>query len=239
MNRVHPRVRLLVLFAAITAALLWVGFPALGGDPCQMTGMGFFEPKPLTGPGAFPEDGTNTISLPFATEAGIEFALDLINDIGGPDCANSANPVLSIARYLKSTAGLQAYTGCAGVNFPLDRGVAYQVKVDTNVNYDIVGMHRPGCPITFTGPGVFPEDGTNLYSHPYHAISETASELIAEIGGALCSATGPVVSIARYIKASAGLDAYTGCAGIDFGLIDAEAYYIKVDSDVQFTPTHM
>jgi hypothetical protein len=201
--------------------------------------MGFKLNYPLTGPGAFPEDGTNTISLPYNQQTGLATAADLIADIGGADCANSADPVLSVSRYNKGAAGLVTYTGCAGVAFALVSGEGYQVKVDTDTNYIVVGSHKPGFAVTLTGPAAFPEDGTNIFSYPYHSTSGAAADLIADIGGADCAnAADPVLSVARYNKGAAGLIAYTGCAGISFPLTAGEAYYVKVDTDVPYVPSH-
>ena len=85
----------------------------------------------------------------------------------------------------------------------------------------------------------FPEDGTNVYSYPYHATASLAADLITDIGGADCAnAADPVLSISRYDKATAGLDPYTGCGGTNFSLNAGEAYYVKVDTDVPYVPSH-
>jgi hypothetical protein len=201
--------------------------------------MGFKLNYPLTGPAAFPEDGTNTIALPYNQQTGLATAAELITDIGGADCANTANPVLSVSRYNKATAGLDTYTGCAGIAFPLVSGEGYQIKVDTDTNYIVVGSHKPGFVVNLTGPAAFPEDGTNLFSNPYHSTAADASGLIADIGGADCAnAALAVLSVSRYNKATAGLEAYTGCAGISFPTTAGESYYIKVDTDVAYVPSH-
>ena len=228
-----------VVMCAVVAGLVctWIGLQA--GAPCT-SGMIFSIKKDLTGPGAFPEDGTNPLSLPYKFQQGLTNASGLLDDIGGAACDGSG-PVLSIASYVKTAAGLEdVYTGCAGPNFLLDMGKAYFVKVNTDFTYYIVGAHSPGCVIPLTGPGAFPEDGSNLYSHPFHGVSTVASELVDEIGGPACDGSGPVLSIARYVKAVAGLeDVYTGCAGPNFGLQAGEGYYVKVNANVDFVPMHL
>ena len=74
--------------------------------------------------------GTNTLALPDNRQAGVNAASSLMNDIG---LANVTN----VQKFLKTTDGLQVYTGRkgAGPDFALVPGEAYFVKMATTVNY--------------------------------------------------------------------------------------------------------
>ena len=129
---------------------------------------------------------------------------------------------------MKKTTFWVAALGCVAL---LVSGGLFASNMGFKLNYSLTGPVATGNPLT-------EEDGTNLYSYPYHSTATGAAALIADIGGATCDATGPVVSIAQYVKAGAGLSAYTGCAGTSFGLVAGEAYYVKVDADTLYVPSH-
>jgi hypothetical protein len=195
--------------------------------------MGFKLNYPLTGPGAAPIDGTNTIALPYNQQTNLLDAEDLLADIN----ATAGSPVVvSLARFVKATGGLEAYTSSGGVNFPLVPGEGYRVKVSAPVNYIIVGSHDPSLVVNLTGPGVAPVDGTNVFAFPYHGIASNADELLQEINGQAGAAA--VVSIARFVKATGGLEAYTASGGVNFPLVPGEAYRVKVGQNVAYQPDH-
>lgn len=203
--------------------------------------MGFKLNYQLTGPGAFPVNGTNTISLPYNQQSGLLSAEDLGNDVGGFN-AGGGGPVLQVAKYIKATDGIQSYTGGTGTDpdFGLDPGVGYRIQVNTDTSYIIVGSHKPGFAVALTGPGAFPVNGSNDYSYPYHSTSTTSQELGNDVGGFSAGGGGPVLQVAKYVKSTDGLQSYTGGTGTDpdFALIAGEAYVIQVNTDVNYVPSH-
>lgn len=208
----------------------------LAASLVMASNMGFKLNYQLTGPAAAPENGTNTIALPFNQQTGINTAADLAADIN----ATGPGQVVQVSRYVKSTASLNSYvtTGADPVGFALVPGEGYRVQVDGNVNYIIVGSHDPGLGITLTGPAAAPENGTNTYTYPYHSIASNAAELAAEIDAA--GGVGTVVQVSRYVKSTASLSSYvtSGADPTGFALVPGEAYRIQVGSDVTFTPAH-
>lgn len=175
--------------------------------------------------------GTSTLGLPFHQQTNLEDAYDLILDL------NAAGPgtVVSVARYITSTDGLEIYYGTSGTAFPLAPGEGYLVKVNGTIDYIVVGSHNPVAIITFPGTAAGSRTGTTLYAPPYHTTLANAFGLIGELNAA---GPGTVVSVARYIKSTDGLEIYYGTSGTAFPLVPGEAYYVKVDGTINLTPSH-
>ena len=208
----------------------------LAGGVLVASNMGFKLNYLLDGPGGNGSaSGTSTVALPYYQQTNLNNAEDLINDIN----AVAGTPVVaSVARFVKSTDGLEAYTGFSGVNFLLVQGEGYFVTVNATVNYIVVGSHNPSLVINLEGPGGAraSASGTNLWSYPYHSTKGFAEDLIAEIDGAAGSSV--VDSVARFVRTNDGLEAYTGFSGVNFPLQAGEAYFITVNADVSFLPAH-
>ena len=57
----------------------------------------------------------------------------------------------------------------------------YLLGVQSSGPYIIVGSHDPSFEVRFKGPECAAGSGFQRYAHPYHAVSETAGEFLAEI----------------------------------------------------------
>ena len=178
------------------------------------------------------KDGTNVIALPDNRQTGMNLASQLQTDIGGTGVATN------VQKFIKASNIYQIYTGVKGsaADFSLAPGEGYKVKVASNVNYIVVGSDDPSIayPLQATAAGVS-KDGTNFYAYNYHQTSTSASALQTEIGGSAVA-----TNVQKFIKATNLLQVYTGIKGsaADFPLVPGEAYFIKVASNVNFTPSH-
>ena len=173
--------------------------------------------------------GTQTIALPYNQQTGIDDAKDLIDDVNA-----SGGTVGSVSNYLSASDSLQTYTGSAGTAFALESGKGYVIKMNTGTDYVIVGSHDPGLGLNLLGPADS-ASGTTLYSYPYHSTSADAKALIDELNVVQAAVAG---SISQYLSASDSLQTYTGTAGVAFALTPGNAYYIKVNDTISYTPSH-
>ena len=174
--------------------------------------------------------GTSTLALPDNRQAGINLASNLINDIGLVNVAN-------LQKFIEGTDGLQIYTGrkgSPGADFSLAAGEGYFVKMNTTVNYIVVGSHDPSFQHSLNAAGAGSASGTNMFSYPYHSTATTASALQNDIGLA------NVTNVQKFLKATDGLQVYTGRkgSGADFALVPGEAYFIKMGTTVNYIPSH-
>lgn len=88
-------------------------------------------------------------------------------------------------------------------------------------------LHRPGPT----------SSGNNTVGLPYRPKPgmTTAKTLMDDIGSASVS------SVSRYIESSGALETYTGRAGTpnqNFALVRSEAYWVKMITTVNYTPSH-
>jgi hypothetical protein len=204
---------------------------ALTGSALVASNMGFKLNYTLNAAqGGVSADGTNTISLPDNRQTGMVNASNLIVDIGTTN-------TFSLARYIKSSGSFQSYKAVknGGADFPLAAGEAYYVKMNTTVNYIVVGSDDPALPYVFNAAqaGVS-ADGTNFYAYNYHQTAATASGMVTDIGAA------NTFSVARYIKSSGAFQSYKQVknGGADFPLVPGEGYYVKMNTTVNYTPSH-
>lgn len=197
--------------------------------------MGFKLNYPLiTGDGGVTSaSGTNTLALPFNQQTDLVDAFDLIQDI---NTTAGSGAVVQLVEFLPASDGLNPYDGQSGSAFPLTPAQAYQVQVNTNVNYIIVGSHDPGLVVNLTAPGPNSASGTNFYAYPYHSVAADAFELITEINSA--AGSNAVVQIVEFLPASDGLNPYDGVAGSAFPLVPGQGYQVQVASNVSFVPAH-
>ena len=114
--------------------------------------------------------GTNWVSLPmyFPFANALDWKADITN------CTQ-------VTRFVRSNDTLQTYTGAKGsINFPIEKGTAYLVKVSADTSYVVVGAHDPSYAVPLL-KAVGTNSGTNWVSVPYHSTTNNALELKADI----------------------------------------------------------
>ena len=176
--------------------------------------------------------GVRSLALPDNRQTGLTDAKSLMDDIGFANVA-------TISRYLSSSDALQPYTGrktTPSTAFGLAAGQGYLVKMFTSVNYVIVGSDDPALvyPL-FQGGAGGSATGVTLYSYNYHQTAADAKALMDDIGFA------NVATISRYLSGSDALQPYTGrktAPSTFFTLTPGEAYYVKMFTTVNYTPSH-
>ena len=198
---------------------------ALTGTALVASNMGFKLNYALNSP--FVTGGTNTLALPDNRQSGMATASNLITDIGP---ANT----FSVTRYIKSTGAFQSYRQVkgGGADFPLVAGEGYYVAMNTTVNYIVVGSDDPALVYALNSP--FVTGGTNFFAYNYHQTAGTATALITDIGAA------NTFSVTRYIKATGAFQSYRQVkgGGTDFPLVPGEAYYVAMNTTVNYVPSH-
>lgn len=165
--------------------------------------------------------GFQSIGLPYNRQVGIDNASQLKADV-------EAGGVL--------VGSVQKYDILSGQNlpypptdFPLAAGEGYLIGVTTSGSYIIVGSHDPGHNVVLKAQAVgVSASGFQRYSHPFHGVSSTASELKDELAP-------EAASIQKY-------DILTGqnvpYPPTDFPLVPGEAYLVGVTADKTFVPAH-
>lgn len=214
---------ILVVAIGVAAMLLAGGLYA--------SNMGFKLNYPMLGTSAS-ASGTNTLSLPYFRQVGVDDAKQLIDDVE----AGNTNLVTNVQRWNPASDTFAVYTGAAGTAFPLTAGEGYFVKLGAaNVNYIVVGSHDPGQIVNLLGTSSS-ASGTNFYSYPYHSTAADAKQLIDEIEA---GDTNKVNNVQRWNVAADTFAVYTGAAGTAFALTPGEAYMIKLNAaNVSFVPSH-
>ncbi len=176
------------------------------------------------------KSGTTTLALPDNRQTGLNTAKNLMDDVG---LANVQN----VSRFIKSTDGFQTYTGRkgSGPDFSLTSGEGVFVRMLTTVNYIVVGSDNPTLAYTLnaTQAGVS-KSGTNFFAYNYHQTAATSKGLMDDIGLA------NVQNVSRFIKSTDGYQTYTGRkgSGADFSLTPGEAYFVRMLTTVNYTPSH-
>jgi hypothetical protein len=186
-------------------------------------------------------NGTGTLGLPFNRQVGMNNASQLKTDIGA-SCT-------SVSKFLRSSNAAFAYTaarsGTGSVDFALEEGVGYRVRVTGagNISYIVVGSDDPSYAVSLIVAGqAVPEggnslNGTNDIAYKYHATSATASALKSEIG-ASC------VSVSKFLASNNAAFSYTaarsGTGSVDFPLVPGETYRVRVTgaSNVSYVASH-
>jgi hypothetical protein len=206
---------------------------ALTGTALVASNMGFKLNYQLALPGADTRDaGTTTLGLPDNRQTLMNDAKNLMDDIGFAS-------VLEVQKYLKSSNALAIYNGRKngpGPVFSLASGEGYRVKMQTTVNYIVVGSDNPSLPYTLAQPGADTRDaGTTDFAYNYHQTATTSKSLMDDIGFA------SVLEVQKYLKSSNALAIYNGRKngpGPDFALVPGESYRIKVQTTVNYIPSH-
>jgi hypothetical protein len=202
---------------------------ALTGSALVASNMGFKLNYTLSQSGAGSNSGTNTLALPDNRQTGMADAKNLMDDIG---FANTQN----VQKFLKASDTLQVYTGRkgGGTAFPLAAGEGYFVRMATTVNYIVVGSDDPAVAYSLTQSGVGSNSGTNFFAYNYHQTAADAKALMDDIGFA------NVQNVQKFLKASDTLQVYTGRkgGGTAFALTPGEAYFVRMATTVNYTPSH-
>jgi hypothetical protein len=203
-----------------------------GGQPVSGAG----EVAPFTS-----LNGTSTLGLPFNRQVGLNTAAQLKSDIGAA--------AAQVSKLLRSNNSAFAYTqarsGVGSIDFNLEQGVGYKVRISgvANLPYIVVGSDDPSYAVTLIAAGQpVPEGGTSLngtneIAYKYHATSVTASQLKNEIGAACQSVT-------KFVASTNGAFAYTqarsGVGSIDFPLVPGESYAIRVTglANISYVASH-
>lgn len=180
--------------------------------------------------GGVSNSGTNTLALPDNRQSGIADAKNLMDDIGFANVQN-------VQKFLKASDTLQVYTGRkgGGTAFPLVSGEGVYVKMNTSVNYIVVGSDDPALAYTLSATqGGVSASGTNFFAYNYHQTAADAKQLMDDIGFA------NVQNVQKFLKVSDTLQVYTGRkgGGTAFPLAPGEAYYVKMNTTVNYTPSH-
>jgi hypothetical protein len=202
-----------------------------GGGALLASNMGFKLNYPLTQTTGGTSNGNNTISLPYNPQVGVSTAKTLMDDIGSAS-------VFFIQRYIKSINTFETYTGRVGspnVSWTL-ANEGYVVRMNTTVNYIVVGSHNPTMSIGLTQSSGGTSNGNNWLSFPYHHTANTAKQLMDDIGSA------SVFFIQRYIKSINTFETYTGRVGspnVSWTNAPGEAYVVRMNTTVAtYIPSH-
>jgi hypothetical protein len=204
---------------------------ALTGSALVASNMGFKLNYSLTKASVgTSKTGTNTLALPDNRQAGLNTSKNLMDDIG------FAN-VLSVQKFLEATDGLQVYTGAKGgqPDFNLTAGDGVFVRMLADVPYIVVGSDDPALAYALNQAQVgVSKSGTNFFAYNYHQTAATSKTLMDDIGFA------SVLSVQKFLKATDGLQVYTGAKGgqPDFALVPGEAYFVRMAATVNYTPSH-
>jgi hypothetical protein len=207
----------------MTALAVIVGAAIVAAGGLMASNMGFKLNYPLKAAGAGSKSGRQSIGLPYNRQVGIDTAQDLLEDI----TAGGVTGIL-LERWDTLFDASAAYPG--GPNFALEAGAGYVVRVSSNGNYIIVGSDDPGFTVNLKGPAVgVSKSGRTRYAHPYHGVSDVASELLAEIPNA--------ISVERFEPAFDASAVYPGGTP-DFTLIPGQSYVVRVTANSSFIPAH-
>jgi hypothetical protein len=202
---------------------------ALTGSALVASNMGFKLNYALTQAAVAPSNGTNTLALPDNRQTGLNDAKALMDDVG-------FNNVLNVSRYVKASDAFQTYTGRKGTAavFPLASGEGYYVRMQTTTNYVVVGSDDPAITYALTQAGAPPSNGTNFYAYNYHQTAADSKALMDDVG------FNNVLNVSRYVKASDAFQTYTGRKGTAavFPLVPGEAYYVRMQTTVNYAPSH-
>jgi hypothetical protein len=168
---------------------------------------------------------SNWVSLPYNNSFADATALK----------ADITNATL-VSRWNAASAQFEDFTGSAprtDVNFSVNAGTAYSVKVSADQSWIVVGSHAPG-----TGVSVIQLDGggaaaSNWISVPYHTTSTNATALKAEIPNSTL--------LSRWNPTAAQFEDFTGSAprtDVNFTVAAGEGYSVKVSTNSTWNPAH-
>ena len=203
---------------------------ALTGTALVASNMGFkLNYQLLQSGGGLSLSGTSTVALPDNRQTGLNDAKNLMDDIGFANIAE-------VQKFLKASDTLQIYTGRKGTGpvFSLAAGEGYRVKMNTTVNYIIVGSDDPAAAYSLQQAGVGSLSGTSQYAYNYHQTAVDAKGLMDDIGFA------NIAEVQKFVKASDTLQIYTGRKGTGavFAMQPGDSYRVKMNTTVNYIPSH-
>jgi len=178
--------------------------------------------------------GRQLVALPDNRQSGMNNAKAWIDDIG-------LAATQRLERYKITTDTYEFYSGrtlaSGQVNFALTPGEGYRVRMNTTTNYIVVGSDNPATPYSLFKTGDSGSlSGRNMFAYNYHQTAINAKALIDEIGLA------NVQRIERYKTTTDTYDFYSGrtlaSGQVNFTLTPGEAYRIRMNTTVAFTPSH-
>jgi hypothetical protein len=218
---------------AVAVALMLVA----GG--LMASNMGFKLNRVLNAASGSSLTGTNAVGLPYNQQVGLVNCGQLGLDMG--TFATAGGPITNIQKFLPATDTylLCNTTRAVTTNFAINAGESVRVRMNTSLNYIVVGSHDPIKTITLKGPSGTSLTGTNEYSYPYHSTAINCGSLALEIGG-FATAGGPVTNIQDFLPAT---DTYLLCnttraVTTNFATTPGKGYRIRVTGDVSFVPSH-
>jgi len=180
--------------------------------------------------------GRNMVALPDNRQSGMNNAKAFIDDMG-------LAQVQRIERYkIETDNTYEFYSGrslqSGQVNFALTPGEGYRVRMNTTTNYIIVGSDNPATGYNLYKAGDNSSKlGRNMFAYNYHQTAINAKAMLDEIG--LLS----VQRIERYkIDTDDTYEFYSGrtlqSGQVNFPLVPGEAYRIRMNTTVTYTPAH-
>jgi hypothetical protein len=159
---------------------------------------------------------------------GIDNAKQLYDDI------KLVGDVSNIQKFLPDEDGFSIYSAAfTDDNFALEAGVGYFVKMNADLDYIVVGSHDPSAEIQLDKAGTNgSKSGNNLYAPPYHTTVSNAKELYFEM-------IAGVSNIQAFLPADDSTVIYSAAFTDDnFSIVPGEAYFVKMGSDLSYTPSH-
>jgi hypothetical protein len=210
----------------MTALAVIVGAAIVAAGGLMASNMGFKLNYPLKAAGAGSKSGRQTIGLPYNRQVGVDTASDLLGDVAAGGITG-----IGLEQFNPALDASVSYPGPGVPNFGLEAGVGYLLRVASNGNYIIVGSDDPGFTVNFKAAAVgVSKSGRNRYAHPYHGVSDVASELLAEVPNA--------IGVERFDPAVDASASYPGPGVPDFTLIPGQSYVVRVSANSSFIPAH-
>ena len=159
----------------------------------------------------------NWISLPYNTD--LADAIDLKNDIG-PACTK-------VSRLNLNTQFLDNYVGIPVQNFALEAGIGYQIVVNSDITYAMVGSHNSSVNLSLQfNAGL---TSNNWISLPYHLNLTDAAGLKGSIGPS-CT------KVSRLNLNTQFLDNYVGIPVQNYALQEGLGYQVVVNANTMWNP---
>jgi hypothetical protein len=201
------------------ALFMLVALLAVSFTVAEASNMGFKITYNLT----YTITGKNWVGLPYNTA--VTNASDLKADAGAA-CTE-------VDWFDEVTSSLVWYTGGRGsTNFAVTPGVSYQIIVNANSPWVVVGSHDPAASVGIT----YTITGKNWTSVPYHTTSGNAANLMAELLG---DCPGSVNEIDYFDETTSTLVWYTGGRGsTNFTTDPGRGIQVQVNALCNWTPEH-
>jgi len=192
-----------VVLSIATMLMLVIGVAAIASN------MGFKIDISLKAGGA-----SNWVSLPYHNQ--YTDAASIFTDVG---------VATQVSRWDNTTNTFQTYGARGGIDFSIDPGQAYLVKVSVNKDWIVVGSHNPSLALSLQAGGA-----SNWISVPYHTTAADAADLFSQIPN--------VSQLSRWDNTTNTFQTYGARGGINFPITKGEGVLVKVTSAASWTPAH-